>query len=483
MEKLQDGKFLGEEKISKLLLRFSIPCILSLLIGSLYNIVDQIFIGNSELGYLGNAATTIVFPITIISVAFAWCLGDGTASYLSICQGQKDTKRAHQCVANSIAATFLISLLFILFCWTFQDPLLYAFGASEATIALARDYFLIILAAIPAYMLMNMMNGIIRADGSPTYSMVSLLIGALINIVLDPLFIFVFHWGIKGAAYATIIGQIVSFIISALYFFRAKTFKLSLHSFVPNWNLLGTVIKMGISTFISEMAIVIVSLICNIMLVKYGSLSKYGVDIPIAIIGIAMKVFTIIISIVVGIILGGQPILGYNYGAQKYGRVKETYRLSLIATLTIGIVATLVFELCPDAIIILFGAQTELYNEFARMTFRVYLSLITFTCIIKMTSIFFQSVGEPTKAATLSLTRDIVCFLPLVILLPLGMGISGILWAAPVADLLAMILTILLVSSFFKKLDRNHPTSTNVAGDQPVINPSMMHLKGDAGIC
>ena len=455
MKKSEESKFLGEEKISKLLLKFSVPCILSLLISSLYNIVDQIFIGNSEMGYLGNAATTIVFPITIIAVAFAWCFGDGAAAYLSICQGKKDTKDVHKSIGNSITATFVISLIFVAIGFMFKDEILFAFGASSASIGLAREYFVIILAAIPIYMLMNMMNAIIRADGSPAYSMASMLVGAIINIILDPIFIFVFKWGIKGAAYATIIGQIISFIISASYFFKTKTFKLKLESFKMNFGIFSNVIKLGASTFITQMSIVIISLVCNIMLVKYGSVSKYGQDIPIAVIGIAMKVFTIDINIVVGIVLGGQPILGYNYGAKKYNRVKEAYKIIFISTLIVGIIATLIFELCPQVIIGMFGAESELYNEFAKMTFRIFLSLVTFTCTIKMTSIFFQAVGQPAKAAIISLTRDIVCFVPLVILLPIKMEITGILWAAPIADGIGMIISMIFVTLFLKSLDKN----------------------------
>lgn len=472
MENLEDGKFLGEEKISKLLLKFSIPCILSLLISSLYNIVDQIFIGNSELGYLGNAATSIVFPITIISVAFAWCFGDGVAAYLSICQGKKDTQHAHRSIGNSIIATFVISLLFVLICSLFMDKILFAFGASEATIGLARDYFIIILAAIPVYMLMNMMGAVIRADGSPIYSMVSMLAGAIINIILDPIFIFVFKWGIRGAAYATIIGQIVSFILTVNYFRRSKTFQLKLNSFIPDLKLFGNVVKLGASTFITQMSIVVISLVCNIMLSQYGMISKYGQDIPIAVIGIAMKVFTIVINIVVGIVLGAQPILGYNYGARKYKRVKETYRLIIISTVIVGIISTLVFQFFPQVIIGLFGTGSELYSEFAEMTFRIFLSLVIFTCSIKVTSIFFQAVGQPVRAAIVSLARDIVFFVPLVILLPRGMGIKGILWAAPAADMMGMIITIYFTITFFKSLDSESEKIADNTSENLIIKPS-----------
>lgn len=459
MENKNDNKFLGTEKVSKLLLKFSIPCILSLLISSLYNIVDQIFIGNSELGYLGNAATSIVFPITIISVAFAWCFGDGSAAFLSLCQGRNDTKNAHKAIGNSMLINFIISIVFLILGFIFMDKLLYLFGASAKTIGLARDYFIIILSAIPVYMMANMLNAVIRADGSPAFSMASTLVGAIINIILDPIFIFVFNWGIKGAAWATIIGQIVSLIITLVYLKRTKTFKLSAHSFKLDFRLFSNVLKLGISTFITQISIVIISLVCNIMLAKYGTLSKYGPDIPIAVIGICMKVFTIVINIVVGIILGAQPILGYNIGAKKYERVKTTFKLVLVSNLIVGIISTLIFELCPTAVINMFGSESELYMEFANLTFRIFLLLVTCTCTIKMISIFFQAVGEPLKSAIVSLTRDIICFVPLVIILPKYMGIKGVLWAAPISDAIGILISSILIITFFKKLIPNKITS------------------------
>ena len=453
MENKEDNKYLGQEKVSKLLLKFSIPCILSLLISSLYNIVDQIFIGNSELGYLGNAATSIVFPITIISVAFAWCFGDGAAAFLSLAQGRNDTKNTHKAIGNSILINFIISIIFVILGFIFMDKLLYLFGASDVTIGLAREYFTIILLFIPVYMMANVMNPIIRADGSPAFSMISTLSGAIINIILDPIFIFVCKWGIEGAAWATIIGQVVSLIISIIYFTRTKTFKLSLDSFKMNFGIFSNVIKLGVSTFITQMSIVAISLVCNIMLARYGSISKYGADIPIAVMGICMKVFTIVINIVVGIILGAQPILGYNFGAKKIDRVKQTYKLVLISTIIVGIISTLIFELCPEVVIRMFGTESELYMEFAVLTFRIFLMFITFTCTIKMTSIFFQAVGDPLKAAIVSLLRDIVCFIPVVIILPKFYGVVGALWAAPVADVIGIIVSTILIIIFFKKLN------------------------------
>ena len=452
MENHEDNKFLGEEKISKLLTKFSIPCILSLLISSLYNIVDQIFIGNSKLGYLGNAATGVVYPITIIAFAFAWCFGDGASAYLSLCQGRGDTKNAHKSIGNSILVTFFISILFLILGFIFKDQLLYLFGASNKSINLARDYYVIILSAIPIYMLANSMNAVIRADGSPGFSMATTAVGALVNIILDPIFIFCFDLGIKGAAYATIIGQFISLIISIIYYTRTKTFKLCKDSFKINFKVFKNVIKLGISTFITQISIVIISLVCNIMLAKYGAQSKYGIDIPIAVIGITMKVFSIVINIIVGIILGAQPILGYNYGAKNISRVKETFKKVVIISFIIGFISTILFELYPSIIIGIFGSNESLYMQFAKLTFRLFLMLVTFTCLIKMCSIFFQAVGEPLKSAIVSLTRDLIFFVPLVIILPKYMGIKGVLIAAPIADLLGIIVCIVLVSNFFKNL-------------------------------
>lgn len=449
---MEENTFLGQGKISKLLLKFSLPCILSLLISALYNIVDQIFIGNSKLGYLGNAATGIVFPLTIIAQAFAWCFGDGSAAYLSICQGRGNTSRSHKCVGTAIEFTLLFGVILLTVGYGCMDGILRLFGASDNTIGLSVDYFTIVLAFFPVFMLFNMLNAVIRADGSPAFSMLSMASGAVINIILDPVFIFACDFGIKGAAWATVIGQSVSFIICIVYFFRSKTFRLRAASFIPAPKVFGSAVKLGISTFITQMSIVVISLVCNIVLFKYGSLSKYGPDIPISVISVETKVFTVIINIVVGIVLGGQPIVGYNMGAQKFDRVKQTYRDILIATLFVGLVATLIIEIFPKAVVSIFGNGDELYFEFAIMTFRIFLSLVTLTCFIKMTSIFFQAVGHPIKAAAVSLSRDIVCFVPLVTTLPLAFGIQGALYAAPAADIIAGIVAAVLTVVFFRKL-------------------------------
>lgn len=475
-ESAAENTYLGEAKISRLLVKFSVPCILSLVISALYNIVDQIFVGNSELGYLGNAATGIVFPITIIALAFAWCFGDGSAAYLSICQGQKNNESAHKCVGTGIVVTFAVSILLIVVCGFCKRPVLRLFGASDNTLGMAEEYFTIILAFLPVYMVSNMMNAVIRADGSPVFSMASMAGGALVNIVLDPVFIFGCKWGIAGAAWATVIGQSVSFVVCVFYFFRTKTFRLCRRSFAPDFKVFKNAVKLGVSTFITQMSIVVISLVCNIMLSKFGARSEYGEDIPIAVISIETKVFTIVINVVVGIVLGGQPIFGYNYGAKNYKRVWETYRAVLIATLAVGIVSTLIFELCPQVVIGIFGGTEDaLYSEFAKLTFRIFLSLVTLTCFIKMTSIFFQAVGQPVKATISSLVRDIVCFVPLVVLLPNLLGdIKGILYAAPAADLIAGCVALALTAVCFKGLKKKFlPQSA------PDIEPRRPQEKAD----
>lgn len=462
MEQIQKNRVLGEEKISKLLLKFSVPCVMGLLISALYNIVDQIFIGNSELGYLGNAATGVSFPVICIANAFAWCVGDGAASYLSICAGRKDNESAHKCVGTGITVTLLISLLLALVCEICAAPLMSLFGASDQTLGMAVEYFRIIAVFFPFYLLLNVMNSMIRADGSPSYAMVAMLTGAIINIILDPIFIFVLKWGIAGAAWATAIGQAASFFMCAIYFRKPKNFKLTAHSFIPNLPILKNTIGLGAATFVTQISIVVMSLVCNMTLAHYGQLSKYGPDIPISVFSIQTKVYTVVGNIATGIVLGGQPIFGYNYGAKKLDRVRETYNIVLRATLAVGVIATLIFEICPEVVIGIFGSGDALYQEFAEKTFRIYLSLMTVTCLVKMTAVFFQSIGKSVRAVVASLIRDILCFTPLAICMPYfmekaeaGTGINGLLYAAPVADFAALVVILGLTVPFFKDIKKN----------------------------
>ena len=443
------------------MLKFSIPCVMGLLISALYNIVDQIFIGNSELGYLGNAATGVSFPVICIANAFAWCIGDGAASYLSICSGRQDSDRAHKCVGTGITVTTIISVILAVVCLGFAEPLMRLFGASDQTVSMAVEYFRIIAAMFPCYLLMNVMNSMIRADGSSAYAMAAMLTGAIINVILDPVFIYVMKWGIAGAAWATAIGQVASFLLCAVYFFRPKCFHLTKRSFLPDRSVLRDVVSLGAATFVTQISIVVMALVCNLTLAHYGALSIYGQDICISVFSIQTKVYTVVGNIVTGIVLGGQPIFGYNYGAGKLDRVRKTYQTVLILSIAVGLAATLVFQLCPEVVINLFGAGDELYMEFATKTFRIYLSLVTVTGLVKMTTVFFQSIGKSVQAVVTSLIRDIVCFAPLAIILSAilekkqaGAGIHGILIAAPVADGVAAVVILCLSISFFRKLGR-----------------------------
>ena len=458
MKKIENNTVLGEGNINGLMLRFSVPCILSLLISSLYNIVDQIFIGNSELSTLGNAATGVVFPVFIIAQAFAWCLGDGCASYLNICQGRNDDKASHLAVGGNVTLAVLSGLLMILIILPFKEPILYLFGASDNTISYAVEYLDIIIFMMPIFIVCNALNSTIRADGNPFFAMMAILSGAIVNLALDPVFIFGLKMGMSGAALATVIGQAVSFIFTAAYFIRPKTFRLTKKSFIPNLRVMGSVIRLGASTFFTQLAIVIVAILSNIQLSRYGMLSKYGQDIPIAIIGIQSKIFAVVISFVVGIALGCQPIISYNVGAKKYKRVLELYRKIMVLTLSIGLIFTLIFELFPDFVIGLFGTpdnipSPENYWEFGEKTLRIFLSLISISCLIKMNSIFFQAAGRASRAVIASLVRDVLCFLPLVIVLPaIFPSVETILWVAPISDLVAMIVTAILSVSFIKEL-------------------------------
>ncbi len=487
---MDESRLLGEEKISRLLLKFSVPCVAGLLISAFYNIVDQIFIGNSSLGYLGNAATGISFPIICIANAFAWCVGDGAAAFLSICAGRRDSDSAHKCVGTGLSATLLISLALSAVCLAFPRKLMVLFGASDATLDLAVNYFRIIALFFPVYLMINVMNSMIRADGSPAYAMLAMSAGAVLNIILDPLFIFWLNWGIEGAALATVIGQTASFVMCILYFRKPKSFALTRSSFRIDRHMLRTLIQMGGSTFITQISVVVMSLLSNITLFHYGALSVYGSDIPISVFSIQTKVYTIVINIAVGITLGGQPILGYNYGAKKMDRVRSTYRSILLSVLAVGIVSTLIVELWPQAIIGFFGKGSDLYLDFAVKTFRIYLSLSIITCLTKLTSIFFQAIGKSVQAMITSLIRDILCFVTFTLGLSRlfeakqpGTGIYGILFAAPLSDIVAGVVITVLTVRFFRNLKDEAPESEQPSALQPSHPGVIVTIARQHGSC
>lgn len=434
---------LGKEKISKLLLNFSIPCIISMLVGALYNIVDQIFIGWG-VGYLGNTATNIVYPFTVIALSLALLFGDGASALFSLSLGSKDDKKVSKSIGNAVITLVLVSLVLTLFGFIFKSNILKLFGVTEASFDFANDYLTVILIGIPFYVIGQGLNGIIRADGSPRYAMIATLSGAILNIILDPIAIFALGMGIKGAAIATIVGQIITFILTVLYFRKSKKFKLSKDSLKPDKEVIKREALLGVSSFITQISIVLVIAVCNNLVVKYGSLSKYGADIPLSAIGIVMKVFGIVIALVIGTSIGGQPIIGYNYGAGNEKRVKETFKLIIRTNLIVGIVSFVIFQVFPQAIINIFGSESELYNEYALYCFRIYLSGITLTCITKTCSIYLQAIGKSFKSMFISVMRDVVLFIPALVVLAKMFGVVGMLWAALVADVIAFIIAIFM---------------------------------------
>ncbi len=442
-----DNKFLGTEKIGKLLRMFAIPCVLSLVIQALYNIVDQLFIGNCEtLGQLGNTATGIVYPITVIALALGLFIGDGSAACISINQGKNQTKDTHKTIGTAITIGLAVSLVLLGVSYGFCDQILTGFGANSATFAFAKEYSMWIIAGFPFYILATLLNPIIRSDGSPKFAMFAMIIGAVINIILDPIFIFACNMGMTGAALATFIAQVVSCVVSVGYLFKAKTFKISLKSLIPDFKLLFTSLKLGISSFLTQIAIVIISIVNNNVLLTHLP----NDDSAIGLLTIAFKVFGIIISVAIGIACGGQPILGYNYGAKKYDRVKQTFKLIMLVTAIVGVIATILFEVCPQLIIQLFGYSS--ISSFGINTFRIYLSFILLTCLTKAASIFFQAIGMPVKSTLIGMLRDVIFLVPLAICLPLWGGIDLFLWSAPISDVLTTVITVVFLVMLFKQM-------------------------------
>lgn len=443
--------YLAAEPLGKLLLKFSVPCVLSMLVSALYNIVDQIFIGQG-VGYLGNAATNVVYPYTVVALALALLIGDGCAALLSLSLGRGEQESAHHCVGNGILLCAGAGILLMVLGMAFQGEILGLFGVTEACRGYAAEYMEVITLGIPFYVFTSGMNSVIRADGAPGYSMFATVLGAVLNLILDPIAIFVLGMGVRGAAVATVVGQAASCVATVLYFRRPKAFRLRAASFRPQGAPCMRIAQLGISSFITQIAIVAVMTVANNMIVLCGPRSEYGADIPLSVVGIVMKVFGIVIAFSVGIAVGGQPIVGYNYGAENYSRVRGTYGRVLAANAAVGAVSMLLFEFCPQAIVSLFGSESELYNQFACLCFRVFLGGILLCCIQKASSIFLQSIGKPVKAAVLSLSRDVVFLLPGIVLLAELFGVTGMLWAAPIADVLAALLTLFLVGSEWKRM-------------------------------
>lgn len=448
----KEENILGYEKISKLMKKFSIPCIISLVVNSLYNIVDQIFIGWG-VGYLGNGATNVVFPLTMICLAFSLMFGDGASAYLSLKLGEKKKKEAVQGVVNGFILSVIVSVLFLVGSSLFLRKLIYIFGCTKKLEIYALEYGGSIVIGLPFMMIGTTLNSIIRADSSPAYAMKTMILGAVLNIILDPIFIFVFHMGVRGAAIATVISQFVTFILNILYLKKFKSVKLSKKKFKFDKSVALKVSTLGISSFITQISIVLVIAFENNLLSKYGAHSKYGAEIPITVLGIVMKINQILNSFIIGIAAGSQPIVGYNYGAGKYDRVKETLKRVLTLSVVVGTIGFLLFQLIPDKLIMIFGSGNKLYMDFASYAFRVYLMLCIINGIQIASGIFFQAVGKSAKSAFISLSRQILFLIPAMIVLGKLYGVEGVLYAGPFADLLAFIISTILLLFEVKKLN------------------------------
>lgn len=433
--------------------KFAIPCVISLLVNSLYNIVDQIFIGWG-VGYLGNGATNVVFPITIIALALSLMIGDGGAAYLSLKLGEGDLKSAKKGVGNAVTMVTVVSIVLMAVFLLFINPILNLFGATDTLRPFALEYGYVIGIGLPFMMIPAAINSMIRADGSPKYAMFSMILGAVINTVFDPIFIFVFHMGVRGAAIATVMGQVASFIFSVVYMPRFKSVRFDAACFRPVWKTCKNILTFGISSFITQFAITIVMALTNNLLAMYGAASVYGSEIPLTATGIVMKINQILISILVGIAVGAQPIIGFNYGAKNFMRVKKALDIALVVSEIISIIAFLIFQFAPMSVVSLFGSEEGLYNEFAVLAFRIFLLLCPLTGFQTVIAVYLQAVGKPVKSALLSLSRQIIFFVPAALILPMFLGVTGVLWTGPVADGLAFIFSVILLVYERKQLHK-----------------------------
>lgn len=447
------------EPIGRLIVKFAVPSVIALLVNSLYNIVDQIFIGWG-VGYLGNGATNIVFPITIIALALSMMIGNGGAAYLSLKMGEGEVETAKKGVGNAVTLVTIVSILLAVIFLIWIDPILTLFGATDVLRPFALEYGFIIGAGLPFMMISAAINSMIRANGSPKYAMLSMVIGAIINVIFDPVFIFVFQMGVKGAAIATIIGQVASFVVSVLYMPHFKSVQLNKSSFAPCAKVSVNIVIFGLSSFITQFAITIVMALTNNLLAKYGAQSVYGAEIPLTATGIVMKVNQIMIAILLGIATGTQPIIGYNYGAKSYHRVKKALEISLIASEIVSVAAFLIFQFAPMSVVSLFGSEEGLYNEFAVKAFRIFLMLCPLTGFQTIAAVYLQAVGKPVKSAILSLARQIIFFVPTALILPIFLGVEGVLWTGPVADGLAFLLSLAFLLYERNHLKRGHLETT-----------------------
>ena len=457
------NQFLATEHIGKLMRQYAIPCIISLLVGALYNIVDQIFIANaSYLGSYGNAANTVVFPLTVVALAIAVMVGDGCCAFVSMALGRNEVDKARRSVGNavvlSIAGSFVLTAIYLVF----ADGIIAMFGGTvnEETFRHAQEYFFYITLGIPFYMFGQAMNPVIRADGSPRFAMVSTLAGAVINIILDPIFIFVFKWGMMGAAVATVIGQVATALLAVWYLLHMKVIRPAKTDFALSVSVCGRMLTLGITSFLSQISLVAAMAAINNMLRKYGALdavfgqAQYA-QIPMAVVGIVMKFFQIVISIVVGMAAGCIPIVGYNMGAGKTLRVRDLFTRLLVAEALVGAVALVLAEGFPRQLIAIFGAANEssYYTAFAVKAFRTYLCMMILACVNKACFIFLQAVGKALASTLLSMFREVVFGVGFALLLPVFFGLDGVLYSMPVSDILTFVISAVIIVKTYRELN------------------------------
>ncbi len=457
------NQFLGTERIGKLMRQYAIPCIISLLVGALYNIVDQIFIANaSYLGSYGNAANTVVFPLTVVALAIAVMIGDGCCAFVSMALGRNEVDKARRSVGNAVVLSIAGSLVLTAIYLVFADGIIAMFGGTvnEETFRHAQEYFFYITLGIPFYMFGQAMNPVIRADGSPRFAMVSTLAGAVINIILDPIFIFVFKWGMMGAAVATVIGQVATALLAVWYLLHMKVIRPAKTDFALSGSVCGRMLTLGITSFLSQISLVAAMAAINNMLRKYGALdavfgqAQYA-QIPMAVVGIVMKFFQIVISIVVGMAAGCIPIVGYNMGAGKTLRVRDLFTRLLVAEALVGAVALVLAEGFPRQLIAIFGAANEsgYYTDFAIKAFRTYLCMMILACVNKACFIFLQAVGKALASTLLSMFREVVFGVGFSLLLPVFFGLDGVLYSMPVSDILTFVISAVIIVKTYRELN------------------------------
>lgn len=443
---------LGYERIGKLLRIYVIPSIISLIINSLYNMVDQIFIGQG-VGFLGNGATNIIAPISTIAIAIAALFGDGLAAFFSLNLGQGNADKAAKGVGTAIIISSVVSIIFAAFAFIFLTPLCRIFGATDSIMPYALGYGRIIVIGFPFAIVATVINSAIRTDGSPRYAMFSMMVGAILNTILDPLFIFVFHWGVEGAALATILSQFIGLLFNIAYLFKFQTIRFTRFSLVMKWSISGRLASLGFASCFNNLTSTVVAFVSNNLLTQYGALSEYEADIPLTTFGLCMKVSMIAFSIGIGVASGSQPIIGFNFGAKKYDRVKKTFLLGSVVCTIITVLSWAIFQCFPLQLIRIFGTESALYEEFAVRCFRIYL-LLTFLNGLQMcTGVFFQAIGQPVKAAVASLSKQLIFYIPAMLILAPIFGLDGVLMAGPVADAFAFILCLILCAREIRKMD------------------------------